>query len=71
MQKIENAEVQQRNMRQVGRVEFPVHQSPVITNKPPVIQAISGCFILDMRSSFCLTSENNININEAQALSGT
>lgn len=55
----------------MGRIEFPVHQSPVITNKPSIIQPISGCFILDMRYSFCLTSENSININEAQAPSGT
>lgn len=58
-------------MTQTGRTEFPVHQSPVITNKPPIIQPTSGCFILDMRYSFCLPSENSININEAQAPSGT
>lgn len=48
-----------------------INLSPVITNKPPIIQPISGCFILDMRYSFCLTSENSININEAQSPSGT
>lgn len=58
-------------MRQMGRTAFPVHLSPVITNKPPIIQLISGCFILDKRDSFCLTSENSISINEAQAPSGT